>query len=803
MAIISGNFYFGGKDHNDQIVSAGVKDVGSPLVSIGNSLTDSIEPPDPSHSFGKACVSTCGSRIVAEVHPDPNNLYESYLAFYDTETLQPVGLGTTNPGPNSILRYELVNDTVVIPSTSGWQNIVGDRPQAAKLKGYAWDQVNTGDQASIDTIWQRGDSGSTYYRDRSYQDLPDTGPGINTQFGGINYHRIEPVDKPPIYSQNRSSSWVPSIYMMNWLRPHGMVDWYSTIGHMGRGTISWSPMNYETVVHSPVPLRDKIVAIVEYKVPWTGAHGHGRYNDVSSGHYGIVCLGVFGLDGEVIAIHDLRFSVPSKMYISSKHWRVQSSNGIAENYNIPNYETRMVSMGEYGSIKLSAHNGMVAIGCTFNQAHMYDTGTFDLYGPGDGVYLFRLGDSRRSMPRYFTVMRPPTGSYIDFFPEHLDMGSNYLVATGVPRGTGATSSLFDQSTGERRSTEYLIKGKETAGANFQTDFLQNTFVWSVETKTDNTDDVAPYYTGINTSPHASEPYVRLYNLNGLLETHIGSGTVTDVLSYDSTDDGYPILNYDNKVKYVDEDFNFETETVSYQGLSDVSLGSGKLVIGIGSAVGSRGMVDIYNLKSSSNALSRADLRVHNESSWGSSVDYRSGGVVGRDTVFGEYTRMIQDSNYDNTNWKHALYDGYDHPDSTGGDKMGNNVLIASQRIVVGSPDGDTLFDGNSFNIKYSDSGKIEMNSFDMDMSAVPDFSSSGTYRYDDDQEITTDKDSHQYLFDSKGVLAGYATTQSRIEAKDFRSGVLIIGTGIGSTPARMKILVSPTQDTILDILGEK
>ena len=82
-------------------------------------------------------------------------------------------------------------------------------------------------------------------------------------------------------------------------------------------------------------------------------------------------------------------------------------NGMGANNMPQSYETRMVSMGEYGCIKLSAHNGMVGIGCTFNQAHMYDTGTFDVYGPGDGVYLFRMGDSRLSGPRYFTNLRMP------------------------------------------------------------------------------------------------------------------------------------------------------------------------------------------------------------------------------------------------------------------------------------------------------------------------------------------------------------------------------------------------------------
>ena len=68
----------------------------SAFVGVGTEL-DFIQPPVAGHSLEKH-VSTCGSRIVVEVHPDSNNLYESYLAFYDSETLQPIGLGTTNPG---------------------------------------------------------------------------------------------------------------------------------------------------------------------------------------------------------------------------------------------------------------------------------------------------------------------------------------------------------------------------------------------------------------------------------------------------------------------------------------------------------------------------------------------------------------------------------------------------------------------------------------------------------------------------------------------------------------------------------
>lgn len=791
MAVITGNSYFGGIDHNQQIVSSGVKDEGSPLVSIGNSLTDSIEPPNPNHSFGKACVSTCGSRIVVEVHPDPNNLYESYLAFYDTATLQPVGLGTTNPGYNSVIRYEAGADQV----------------NPAKSNRASVDRVLTHDH-----FYDTGYYGDNLY-DSGYSRILN---GINVINGqgskfynylnniGDPFQRIIPVDPGPTYTvTDNLGDWAAAI--TDWYKPHGMVDWSD--GETP-GTLLFAAMPYETVVHSPVPLRDKIAAIVEYKIPWKvssqsnnymnptsstlstiTSHGYGRYNGATStGHMGVVCLGVFGLDGEVIAIHEILFDAPSKMYLSSDWWKVQDTNDLnLRTDNFPTFSTHMVSMGEYGSIKLSAHNGMVAIGCTFNQAHMYDTGTFDIYGPGDGIYLFRLGDSRQSGPKYFTNMRLPAGSYMDFFPEHLDMGSNYLAATGVPRGTGATSTLFDQSTGQRQSNHYQIRSTSQYGfSSPESDRIGYGYheYYMVTAKSDNTSNSAPYFTGINTSPHASEPYVRLYDLDGLLQAHIGVGDYTDKLSWNSSDTGYPVVNYDDEVSYFNGSQN-STVTINYGGLSSISLGSGKLVVGISSANSNGyGLIDIYHLKSRSNVIPNM-AGVGNESSWG------------------ESNRIVMDDNlnsYPNPARKRSI--DVDTIPGVEPDAMGKNVFVSGQRIVIGSPDGNTLFsDGAALSIQYESSGKVEVTNFD-----IPNYSDPLYYysiRLGDTYYNINDNESHQYLFDSKGILAGYATTDSRIEAKDFRSGVLIIGTEIGDTPARMKVLLTPPQDTVLDILGEK
>jgi hypothetical protein len=792
MAVIFGNSYYGGIDHDQQIVSMGVKDEGSPLVAIGNSLTDGIEPPNPNHSFGKACASTCGSRIVVEVHPDPNNLYESYLAFYDTETLQPVGLGTTNPGYNSVIRYESSPDAPNPALTNAPTGIIQPSDQVITF-GYSGNGLDSGSATTPSGT-------NANYNTTFYQLLQGT-------LSPSNFHRITPVDQGPAYTLTTPESlgdW--AWFTTPWYIPHGYVDWKSIGDYVYTvGNLKYAPMPYETVVHSPVPLRDKIAAIVEYKVPWKTSsaavnyinpssstlsnitsHGHGRYNGATStGHMGVVCLGVFGLDGEVIAIHEILFKAPSKMHLSSDWWNVQNTNDLTSRTdNFPTVRTAMVSMGEYGAIKLSAHNGMVAIGCTFNQAHMYDTGTFDIYGPGDGIYLFRMGDSRQSGPKYFTNMRLPAGSYMDFFPEHLDMGSNYLVATGVPRGTGATSTLFDQSTGQRESTHFEIRPtvpRQHPDVSLDLIGYGSYDYYMVSSRTSNTPNNAPFFTGINTSPHAAEPYIRLYDLNGLLQAHIGKGSYTDKLSFDSNDTGYPIVNYDTSVKH---DSSTSNKTINYGGLSSVSLGSGKLVVGISSANSEGwGLVDIYHLKSTSNIMPNMN-------------------AVSDEAIFGFSKRMVMDDNLYTGSRKYSIDSGT--IPGVEPDQMGQNVLISGQRIVIGSADGNTLFnDGNSLNIQYSNSGKVEVTNFDIPAYDEPYFSIFTGSRFGDTQYIVDDNTSHQYLFDSKGILAGYATTDSKIEAKDFRSGVLIIGTEIGKTPARMKVLLTPPQDTVLDVLGEK
>ena len=813
MAIIGGSSSWSGLDHNKQIVS-GYEDTGSAFVGVGTEL-DFIQPPVAGHSFGKACVSTCGSRIVVEVHPDSNNLYESYLAFYDSETLQPIGLGTTNPGKNSILRFEINRGGYngryagLKMNYRGPEFIADER----QVTGYhSARNFNYSDDGYFNLV------GITSYSARVYDvGSVDQNGGGNT---GSSFGGITPVDAGPDTTGDHAAS------LRRHLRPHGYFDFTQ----FQRGELGWAPMNYETVVHSPVPLRDKIAAIVEYKIPvekasgtsavaW-GAHGYGRYNSTAAPHLGMVCLGVFGLDGEVIAIHDIKFKSPSKMRISSDWWKVQRTNLYEWNgaNNMPqSYETRMVSMGEYGCIKLSAHNGMVGIGCTFNQAHMYDTGTFDVYGPGDGVYLFRMGDSRLSGPRYFTNLRMPQGSYMDFFPEHLDMGSNYIAATGVPRiGAGATSSLFDQSTGARQSFEFRVRtltptmeknGNMCLEPDPSIDRIGYGISFVMESSNyDNTSNSAPYFTGVNTSPHSGGSYVRLYDMFGLLQAHIGDGSVTDNLST-ATSGGYPITNYTTKVSHKSLSGTNSDITVNYKTINSISLGNGKLVVGIASAYNDAGMIDVYNLRSTANIYPNMRPFLDEDILYGSTTMNQEipGFNVGKD-------RYINDRSSSSSKPKYAIDAGISthYMGDGGGEKFGQNAFVNSQRIVIGSPDGDTLFnDGNNLSIKYDDSGLVEATNFDLGRYYNPDWTNGswGSGRqYDEDDEDFNNVDpnsSHQYLLDTKGVLAGYAKTDGRFEAKDFRSGVLIVGSEVGTTPAKIKILLTPPQASVLDILGEK
>ena len=162
-------------------------------------------------------------------------------------------------------------------------------------------------------------------------------------------------------------------------------------------------------------------------------------------------------------------------------------------------------------------------------------------------------------------------------------------------------------------------------------------------------------------------------------------------------------------------------------------------------------------------------------------------------------RYINDRSSSSSNPKYAIDAGIStHYMGDGtGEKFGQNVFVNSQRIVIGSPDGDTLFnDGNNLSIRYDDSGLVEATNFDLDRYYDPDWSNGyfGIGReYDRDDEDFDNVDansSHQYLLDSKGVLAGYARTSGRFEAKDFRSGVLIVGSEVGTTPAKIKILLT-------------
>jgi len=291
-----------------------------------------------------------------------------------------------------------------------------------------------------------------------------------------------------------------------------------------------------------------------------------------------------------------------------------------------------------------------------------------------------------------------------------------------------------------------------------------------------------------------------------LQAHIGDGSVTDNLST-ATSGGYPITNYTTKVSHRSVSGTNSDITVNYKTINSISLGNGKLVVGIASAYNDAGMIDVYNLRSTANIYPNMRPFLDEDILYDTTTMYQEipGFNVGKD-------RYINDRSFSSTKPKYAIDAGISthYMGAGGGEKFGQNAFVNSQRIVIGSPDGDTLFnDGNNLSIKYDDSGLVEATNFDLGRYYNPYWTNGflGIGRqYEEDNEDFNNVDpnsTHQYLLDTKGVLAGYARTSGRFEAKDFRSGVLVVGSEAGTTPAKIKILLTPPQASVLDILGEK
>lgn len=704
MGIIQGNSYIGGFESFDEQIVGGFYDSDSPPIDF-NGID--IEPPQPNHTFGKVCVSSCGSRIVAEVHSDPSNLYERYLAFYDSATLQPVGLGTTCPGVGQYIDWE--------------------KPR------YLYPNV------FIDETIDVSDEYEYHAKHRESQ-------------RDINYSR-------------------------------------QTVGTFDDGYINWNPTGvdrysfptaYESVVHSPVPCGDKILALVEIKYPWTGAHGYGRYHDTPSGHMGVVHLGVFDLDGNVINVFFLNNCTTSKMDRANPYFKHQ---WYIDYYD--SYYTCHFSMGEYGAFKLAASDGYVSIGCTFNQAHHYDTGTFDIYGPGDGIFIYRMGDPRKRGPRYFASIPIPSKTHMDFFPEHLEMGSGFIAATAKPRGNGSVSPYFTYSSSTlsrtytrnfiARALDYGVNipaletysGTEYVAANapYQSielhDYTQSPLV-TPPSSTSSGNGVTGF-DGTNVSPYGSEPYIRIYDYYGLLQAQIGKSTSdTDGL------DPFPL----NGVWYGGKDllrtyktsfkaYNGASTTniaVNYSGLESISIASGKLVVGITNFNSNRGIIDVYHLRSPSGTdvseLARTD----------------------RTKLF----RRANDSTTDR-------FDAF----------MGKNVGIAGNRIVIASPDADIV--GSTGALLYENSGKVDIINTSLNPYEEPAYPGSSLYA-----SVSPDEPSlSERIFETGGILAGYAVTNSGITFKTMRAGVIVLGTEPNNTNSKLKILRTPLQVSPLDILEQK
>lgn len=100
MALISGTSF--NQDTGQRMIAGGLHGYYEPQ-SVGIAASIALECPDPNGFFKDVIVSTSGNRIVASIH-NKTNPKESYLAFYDPLTLQPVGVGTTSVSNSHVIR---------------------------------------------------------------------------------------------------------------------------------------------------------------------------------------------------------------------------------------------------------------------------------------------------------------------------------------------------------------------------------------------------------------------------------------------------------------------------------------------------------------------------------------------------------------------------------------------------------------------------------------------------------------------------------------------------------------------------
>lgn len=391
--------------------------------------------------------------------------------------------------------------------------------------------------------------------------------------------------------------------------PNGSPSYEFKFDNLQQHTYEEKKVNTQIInTFNPRALSDKIVALCE---------------DAE----GVVYVAFFDLDGNI-----------------KKVWKPKAYGTI---FDYPDPATTLpwtrgqygpITTGsKYGSVQMVASTGMIAIGRTTDQAINYDNGTTQHTFTGDGIFVFKVGFPVEWYgPRYMNNIPPPYNSVADFFPNHMVMDGNHIVATAKGGGNG---------------------------------------------------------------PHGDGAYVRIHDVHGNLRCHIGqygeSGTgyfdlnkYTDVFNGQtsiSQATSIPIVKIDSThyFKSTSDSNVYGNHNWNVDAIGGVAIASGKIAVSVKTAGDNRGMIHLWDLNKDTavryNPLSvYADHTVKRESYFSTLGDY-----MGTDIHMGS-GRIVWGS----PTATHKTYDA-------GFDSSANNGDIEFWSTDYDKLDGYSVF-GNGF-----------------------------------------------------------------------------------------------------------
>ena len=427
-----------------------------------------------------------------------------------------------------------------------------------------------------------------------------------------------------------------------------------------------------------------------------------------------------------------------------KVWRPNSYGQIVDTEDPNNVGVALTSQGaygpittgsKYGSVQMKCSNSIIAIGRTFDSAKNYDDDTRSYYsGTGDGLFLFKFAYPATFYgPRFIQNIPPPASCVKDFWPEKIDMDSTYIVTSA--RG-GDSGSVHGQGSFVR---VHDINGNLQAHIG----------------------DYGPSY-----NPELTDQFTGMKggtSDQGLEGESDGGGNiwVTSSSSNGSPGGGYPVHDPE---AYEGSIFNPYYTRYDVGSVGDVAVSAGKLYVGLidqPNNVDTGGMLEVYQISSPgtdrfeklSNIGTAQDRIPHNDS------------------------RMVV------------------------GDEMGRDIHVGSGRIVWGSPVGSAKYQIRNGTHVRTNSGKVFViaTDFNNDWNSDPGGS---LPKYD----IFTGND-NTGLDGVIGKILENDGDNQYWTVKHVRSGLITLATvpplGDTTVKSRIKILRTPDSVHIFDIVDQK